>query len=93
MAELFDYLTDRTRFTHHFVQHLIVFCSRPEATSDVISGGFVGPVVPDNCMKFGDPRLNLSLEIPPQAAFSTVFFNFDNCQKEVVSDVTSGMAD
>ena len=26
-------------------------------------------------------------------AISNVFFNFDNCQPEVVSDVISGMAD
>ena len=33
----------------------------------VISGRFVGPVIPDNHVKFGDHRLNLSGEIPPEA--------------------------
>ena len=30
---------------------------------------------------------------PFDAEFSTVLFNFNNCQPEVVSDVISGMAD
>ena len=30
---------------------------------------------------------------PSEAAFSTVFFIFVNCQPEVVSDVISGMVD
>ena len=50
-----------------FVQYLIAFCSRPEENSDVTSSKFVGPVVPDNHVKFGDPRLILSREIPPKA--------------------------
>ena len=50
-----------------FVQYLTAFCSRPEVMSDVISGGFVGPVVPDNRVKFGDPGFNRSREIPPEA--------------------------
>ena len=50
-----------------FVQYLIACCSRPEANSAVISGMFVLPVVPDNPVKFGDHRLNFSLEIPPEA--------------------------
>ena len=50
-----------------FVQNLIAFYSRPEASSNVVSGRFVGPVVPKKHVKFGDPRLNLSREIPPQA--------------------------
>ena len=41
------------RFTHHFCR---VFNCILQPTSDVISGRFVGPVVPDN-RKFGDPRL------------------------------------
>ena len=43
MAELLDFLAERTRFTHHFVQYLTAICSRPEATSDVISGGVIDP--------------------------------------------------
>ena len=34
---------------------------------DVISGIFVGPVITDRCVKFGDLRLNLSREIPSEA--------------------------
>ena len=49
-----------------FVQYSTEFCSQPDAPSDVISGLFVGPVVPDNRVKFVDPRLNLSREIPPE---------------------------
>ena len=50
-----------------FVQYLIAFCGRLEVMSDAISGRFVGAVVPDNHVKFGDPRLNRSQEIPPEA--------------------------
>ena len=32
-----------------FMQHLIAFCSRPEAASDAIAGKFVGPIVPEVC--------------------------------------------
>ena len=47
-----------------FVQYLIAFSRRPGAitTGDVMSGTFVGPVVPDNHVKFGDPRLKLYRE-------------------------------
>ena len=45
----------------------ITFCSRPEATSDVICGVFVGPVITDNRVKLGYLRINLSREIPPEA--------------------------
>ena len=38
------------------VQYLIAFTRRPEGTSDVISGRFVGPHVPENRVKFGDLR-------------------------------------
>ena len=44
---------------------LIAFCTQPEATSDVISGKFVRLIVHDKCVKFSDPRLNCSQEIPP----------------------------
>ena len=50
-----------------FVQYLIAFCSRLEATSAVISDRFVGTVVPGNHVKFGDHRLNFSQEILPEA--------------------------
>ena len=56
----------------HFIQYLIAFCSWPEATSDVISGRFVGPIIPDNRVKFGDPGINCSREMPigpSEAAF------------------------
>ena len=51
-----------------FVQYLIAFHSRGEVTSDVISGRFLGPLVSDNRVKFGDHRLKHSREIPPEAA-------------------------
>ena len=43
-----------------FVQYIIAFCSLLEAMSDVISGTYVGALVPNNCVKFGDRRLNRS---------------------------------
>ena len=42
--------------------------------------GFMGPIVHDKCIKFGDPCLNRSQEIPPEAVFN-------NCQPEVASGV------
>ena len=71
------------------MQYLFAFCSQPEATSDLISGGFVGPVVSHNLVKFGDPCLNLSREIPPEAAFSRVFHG--SFLPEVWSDVISSV--
>ena len=50
-----------------FVQDLIAFCSRLETSSDVISNRFVGPVIHDNSVTFGYPRINPSREIPPKA--------------------------
>ena len=47
------------------MQHVVGLGLKVAITSDVISGTFVGPVVPDNRVKFGDPRLNRSQEIPP----------------------------
>ena len=35
--------------------------------SDVMSTRFVVPAIADNHLKFGDPRLNVSQEIPPEA--------------------------
>ena len=43
-----------------FVQYLIAYGDRLETASDVISGRFVGPIVPDKSVKFGDPRSNCS---------------------------------
>ena len=62
--------------------------------SDVLSGRFVGPLVPDNRVNFGDPRLNSSREIPPKAVGGGIFDRFvnsDHCKPEVVSDVISGV--
>ena len=47
-----------------FVQYLIIFCYQPEAASDVISDIFVALVVLDRHVKFYDPSLNHSGEIP-----------------------------
>ena len=67
MAELFYSLAAGPVLRITFVQNLIAFCSGPEATGDVISGRFMGPVVPDNRVKFGDPHVNPSREIAPEA--------------------------
>ena len=79
------------------MQYLVAFFSRPEAAGDVISNRFVGLIVYDKHVKFHNPRLNHSREIPPKAVggggIFNRFFNFkDNCQPEVASDVISGMA-
>ena len=76
MAFLFDFWPVGPVLRITFVQYFIAFCSRPEVTSDIISGNFVGTVVPDNHVKFDDPCLNGSPEFPPQAldaVFSHVF--------------------
>ena len=73
MAELFDSLASHTGLRTTFVQYLITFYSRLEETSDIISGGFVEPVVAENPVQFGDPSLDLSREIPHEASFSAVF--------------------
>ena len=47
-------------------------------------------------MQPGGSRLNHSREIPPEAVCGGIFdrfFNFDNCQLEVVSDAISGWVD
>ena len=66
------------------MQYLIAFCSQPAAASDVMSGRFVRPIVPDKCVKFSDHCFNHSPKIPPklEAALSRV----------VASDVKSGEA-
>ena len=81
-------------FLRTSVQYLIAFCSRPEAASDVISGRFVRLAVPDKYVKFHGRRLNRSREIPPNAVGCGIydrFLNFDKCQREIVSDVISGV--
>ena len=63
------------------------------SNSDVICGRFVGQVVPDNQVKFGDPHFHLSREIPPEVFWGGIFdrsLNFDHCQPQVCSDVISG---
>ena len=72
MAELFDSLSGRSRFAD-FMQYLVKFYSRPKAASDVISGKFVGPIVLDKYVKFHDPSLNYSREIPPDAVGDDIF--------------------
>ena len=57
-------------------QYLNAFCSRPEESSVVISGKFVGLTIRHKYLKFRDPHLNRSRAIYPkvsEAAFSTVF--------------------
>ena len=49
------------------VEHVEHFCSRLETASDVISGRFVGAIVYNKQIKFCDPCLNRSGEIPPEA--------------------------
>ena len=66
MVELFDTLL-AAPVLRIFVQYLTAFCSRSEAASDVISSTFVGPIVPDKCVKYRDIHLNRSREIPPEA--------------------------
>ena len=56
-----------------FVQYLITFFSRLEAVSYIISGIFVVPVVLDKHLKFHDPSLNRSREIPPVAVGGSIF--------------------
>ena len=50
-------------FFRSFVHNLIAFCSRLEATSDIISGRFVSQIVPDKRVTFGDSRSNCSRDI------------------------------
>ena len=70
------------------VQYLIAFYNRPEATTDVTSSKFVRPVTYDNCVEFGDPCVNLSREISPEApeaALSTVYFVVASDRKWIVT--------
>ena len=75
------------------MKHLIAFCSRSEAASDVISDAFVGPVVSDKPVKFGYLCLNRSRQIPPEAVGSGILKFFrENFQPEVATDVISSAA-
>ena len=76
-----------------FVQYLITYCSRKEAAGDVISTTFVGPVVLDKGLKFHDPNLNLSREIPPEAVGGGIFDCFPyNFWPKVDNHIISGVA-
>ena len=86
MVELFDSLSGRP------VQYLMAFRSRPEATSDVISGTFVAPIVLDKCVKFRDPCYNRYREIPLEAAGGVIFVSFfalTSDRKYIDNDVIS----
>ena len=72
MAELCDSQTAHTCF----VQYLTVYCSQLEADSDVITDVFVGPIVLDKRVKFGDPRTNCAREIPTEAVGGGIFDGF-----------------
>ena len=65
-------IVGHTRFTH-LLQNLIAFCSRLEAASDVISGRFMRPIVPDKNVKFCDPRLNYSGKIRCETIAGSIF--------------------
>ena len=78
----------------HFWQYLIALCSRAETANDVISSMFVGLIVCDKRVDFCNPRLNLSRENSTQSSHMRhfrPFFNYDNCQLEVASDIVSGL--
>ena len=76
------------------VQYIIEICIRQDIASDAISGRFVEPAVPDNRVKFGDPRLNLSLS--RNSTWSRMrrhFRRFFHCsfRPEAVSDIISSV--
>ena len=77
-----------------FVQYWITFCSRPQAASDIVSGTFVSLVVLVKRVKFHDPCLNRSWEIPREAARGGIFDCFPPITfwSEVDNDVISGTA-
>ena len=75
------------------MQYLIALCCRTETASDVVSGRFVLPVVRDKRVKFRDPRLNCSREIPPEAVGGVIYGRLsivDNFRPEAATDVISG---
>ena len=67
MAELFDSLAGRTRFTHHFCAVFNCILQPTGSNERRPIRQICGPVASDNRVKFGDPRLDLSQEIPPEA--------------------------
>ena len=75
MAELCDSLRTAP-ILRTFVQYLIAFCSRPETAGDVLSAIFVRMIVRDKFVKFRDPGLNRSWEIPPEAVEGGIFDRF-----------------
>ena len=70
-------------------------CSfRPDVVNDVISGANVGQIGLDVPVKLGDFIKTVHDIYSSEAVGCSIFacyFNFDNCQPEVVSDVISGM--
>ena len=60
--------------------------------SDIISGRFVAPDCRNMPLKYRDPRLNRSREVPPEVVGGVIFGGFfrDDFRLEVVSDVMSG---
>ena len=87
--------TDRAQYMSSppFVQHLIAFCSWPEAVNEVLSSNLnyiefsnlVRLAVHDKWIKFGDGPLTAG------GSFSTVISNFSECRPDVAGDVRSGM--
>ena len=73
------------------MQYLVAFCNRPEGAGDVISCRFVGKIVLEKCVKFGDPCLNHSREILPEAIGSGIFDSF-SLLLLIDNDVLSGVA-
>ena len=94
MAELFEYLADRTRLTHHFYAVFNCICRRPEATSDVISGRTAGQVGVDEPVKLGDSisngSRNIRQRIRRRRNFDR-FSNVDNFRSKVGSEGISGV--
>ena len=62
-----------------------------KAASDVVSGRFVKPIVPDMFVQFRDPRIKRSRELPSEPVGSDILDGFfhDNFRPEVASDVLS----
>ena len=73
--EIFDSLADRAHL-RSFVQYLIACFSLTETTSYVISGNFVGQVMPDKRLECRVLRLNLSPENPPKVVAGGIFAGF-----------------
>ena len=73
------------------MQYLFESCSQLEAASEVISGLFVGPVVPDKTAIFRDPCSNHSRGIPLEAVGCGFFDSFSRYyfRPEVDNDVVS----